>query len=169
MIKLICRNKKVFSLIVLLALIITGCKFTTEDLISSPENVPIINNHTISFISAHNATISYDGEDFYKYDTSYIEGHIYKYCYNDRYICMQRVKPLEGGDPIPTSEIPYDLSTIKFLVLDTEKHVLSDEMASEEEYNAYLIKKSITNLCNWIISDDLKDSKNDKPDWQNRK
>lgn len=69
-------------------------------------------------------------------------GHVYKYCFNFRYIGIQQVKPAKTKEEL-------DYTSINYFMIDTE----IDDIyffKSKTEYDDFIIKNKIGDLSNWI-------------------
>lgn len=102
----------------------------------------IINGYRLISISAYDKSIGYELEDGSTKIGTYVQGHVYKYCYNSRYIGIQQIKPAKRK-----SEFNY--TQINYYIIDTDTDTIFP-FTSREAFDEFIITNKINGLSNWI-------------------
>lgn len=102
----------------------------------------IINGYKLLSVSAYDKCIGYELADGSTKVGTYVKGHVYKYCYNSRYIGIQQIKPVK-------TKKEFDFTNINYYIIDTETDTIFP-FSSKEAYNEFIITNNIKDLDNWI-------------------
>lgn len=102
----------------------------------------IINGYKLLSVSAYNRCIGYELEDGSTKVGTYVQGHVYKYCYNSRYIGIQQIKPAK-------TKKEFNYNTINYYIIDTETDTVFP-FSSKEDYDKFIVTNAINDLGNWI-------------------
>jgi hypothetical protein len=104
----------------------------------------IINGYKLRRVSAYDVCIGYEYEDSSMNTNTFVSGHVYKYCYNDKYIGIQQIKSAAEKEDLVISNPNYYL-------IDTQKNELH-KFNSVQEYEEYVNDNKIIGLCAWITT-----------------
>lgn len=104
----------------------------------------IINGYKTRRVSAYDVCIGYVYEDSSMNTNTFVSGHVYKYCYNDKYIGIQQIKSAAKKEDL-------DISNPIYYLIDTQKNELH-KFNSAQEYEEYVNDNKITGLFDWITT-----------------
>ena len=99
------------------------------------------------------AIMRLNGQDisFVKSERTVIERYIVAFCYDARYIGLQRI-PIDSAYNEPFDVRDLDDSTWEYYLVDTQTNVIYGP-CTQEEYSAYLEELKIRGMLEWMPTD----------------
>ena len=128
----------IFSVLLVFLLLIFPTNFTYKDQSSKS----IINGYKLLTVSAYDKCIGFELDNGSTKIGTYVPGHVYKYCFNSKYIGIQQIKPAKTKEEL-------DYTSINYFIIDTTSDTIYS-FKSKSEFNYFIIKYEIVNLSDWI-------------------
>lgn len=145
------RSKKVIFLC-LLVILLTACSDGRGDWTYALPNdyeVFLVNSETIVITGPFHTVVQEEGSVYTNY---YINNYVSAFCYNERYVGAQQINVRINQPDRPIHQ-PW------FYLLDTITGTVIGPLESEDEFHLKCEALQITDLCDWIFSEDLSASK----------